>query len=81
MSIKNSKKNRKNGKPSHIVFLCHILPILVDKHGLHAVQPKNHVSNVISQILGYKFEGEDKRFRVWNMKSFKNLTKASFWSE
>ena len=30
----NSKKNQKNEKPKHIVFLCHIVSIQVDKQGL-----------------------------------------------
>jgi hypothetical protein len=35
ISIKNSKKFKKNEKPAHIVFLCHILTIQVDKQGVH----------------------------------------------
>ena len=31
---KNLKKNQKNEKPKHIVFLCHIVSSKVDKQGL-----------------------------------------------
>jgi hypothetical protein len=31
--------------------------------------------------MSYEVKGEEKWIRVWNMKSFKNLTKASFRSE
>jgi hypothetical protein len=34
--IKNSKKNQRNEKPSHIVFLCQILTSPLDKQGLHS---------------------------------------------
>jgi hypothetical protein len=30
----NSKKNQKNEKTKHVVFLCHIVSIKVDKQGL-----------------------------------------------
>jgi hypothetical protein len=33
MGIKNQKKSKKK-KPKHIVFLCHIVSIKVDKQGL-----------------------------------------------
>ena len=42
---KNSKKIPKNEKPKHIVFLCHIVSIQVDKQGLDTYSNKtNHVS-------------------------------------
>jgi len=37
---KNSEKNRKNEKPKHIAFLCHIVSIQVDKHGLDIFKPE-----------------------------------------
>ena len=37
---KNSKKNQKNEKPKHIVFLCHIVSIQVDKQGLDIFKPE-----------------------------------------
>ena len=40
----NSKKNQKNEKPKHIVFLCHIVSIKVDKQGLDILNQTNHVS-------------------------------------
>ena len=48
MSIQNSKKNSKKGKPAHTVFLCDILTTKVDKQGLHSFKRKNHASNVIT---------------------------------
>ena len=33
------QKNQKNGKPNHIVFLCHIVSIQVDKQGLNISKP------------------------------------------
>ena len=42
------KKNLKNGKPAHRVFLCDILTTEFDKQGLHTFKRKNHVSNVVS---------------------------------
>ena len=45
---KKFKKNRKNEKPPHIVLLCHILTIQVDKQGLHGFRRDIHVSQVIS---------------------------------
>ena len=38
------KKNQKNEKPKHIVFLCHIVSIKVDKQGLDISNHTNHVS-------------------------------------
>ena len=35
----NSKKIQKNEKPKHIVFLCHIVSIKVDKQGLDIFKP------------------------------------------
>ena len=81
MSIKNSKKKSKKEKPAHIVFLCHILTITVDKHGINTFCRKIHVSNVISRTLSYEVKGEEKWLRVWNMKSFKSSEMASFWSK
>jgi hypothetical protein len=37
------KKNQKNEKQKHIVFLCHIVSIQVDKQGLDIFKPENHV--------------------------------------
>ena len=37
---KNSKKNQKNEKPKHIVFLCHIVSIQVDKRSLDIFKPE-----------------------------------------
>ena len=37
---KNSEKNRKNEKPKHIAFLCHIVSIQIDKHGLDIFKPE-----------------------------------------
>ena len=37
---KKSKKNQKNKKPKHIVFLCHIVSIQVDKQGLDIFKPE-----------------------------------------
>ena len=34
------KKNQKNEKQKHIVFLCHIVSIQVDKQGLHIFKPR-----------------------------------------
>ena len=36
---KNSEENQKNEKPKHIVFLCHIVSIQVDKQGLDIFKP------------------------------------------
>ena len=36
---KISEKNRKNEKPKHIAFLCHIVSIQIDKHGLDIFKP------------------------------------------
>jgi hypothetical protein len=33
------QKNQKNEKPNHIVFLCHIVSIQVDKQGLDISKP------------------------------------------
>jgi hypothetical protein len=35
----NIQKNQKNEKPNHIVFLCHIVSIQVDKQGLDISKP------------------------------------------
>ena len=42
----NGQKNKKqkNEKPNHIVFLCHIVSIKVDKQGLDILNQTNHVS-------------------------------------
>ena len=37
---KISEKNRKNEKPKHIAFLCHIVSIQVDKQGLDIFKPE-----------------------------------------
>ena len=37
---KIKKKIRKNEKPKHIVFLCHIVSIQVDKQGLDIFKPE-----------------------------------------
>ena len=34
------QKNQKNEKPKHIVFLCHIVSIQVDKQGLDIFKPE-----------------------------------------
>ena len=44
----NEYKKSKNGKPVHIVFLYHILPTQIDKHGIHTTERKLHVPHVIS---------------------------------
>ena len=38
------QKKQKNEKPKHIVFLCHIVSIKVDKQGLDISNHTNHVS-------------------------------------
>ena len=43
------KKNWKNKKPARMAFLCHILTIAVDKHGINTLSQKNHACDVISQ--------------------------------
>ena len=48
---KKIQKNQKKGKQVHIVFLCHILPTQVDKHGIHTIERKLHVTHVISPIV------------------------------
>ena len=53
---KKFKKNQKKEKPAHIVFLCRILTIQVDKQGLYTFRRKIHVSNVIY-------------LKLWRMKS------------
>ncbi len=42
----NGQKNKKqkNEKSNHIVFLCHIVSIKVDKQGLDILNQTNHVS-------------------------------------
>ena len=70
MSIKKLKKNQKNEKPPHIVLLCHILTIQVDKQGLHRFRQDIHVCHVISQISSHEVKCEDKWYGVWNMKRF-----------
>ncbi len=37
---KNSEENQKNEKPKHIVFLCPIVSIQVDKQGLDIFKPE-----------------------------------------
>ena len=39
---KKFKKNQKNGKPAHTVYLCHIPSIQVEKHGIHLFKRKMH---------------------------------------
>ena len=39
---KKFKKSKINGKPPHIILLCHILTIQVDKHGLHTFKRDIH---------------------------------------
>ena len=62
MSMKNSKKFEKNKKPAHMAFLCHILTIAVDKHGINTLSRKIHACDVISQSLSYEVEGEEKGY-------------------
>ena len=38
------QKNQNNQKPKHIAFLCHIMSIQVDKHGLDILKLENNVS-------------------------------------
>ena len=57
---KKFKKNQKNEKPPHIVLLCHILTIQVDKQDLDTLQQKNHVCKVISRTLSYEVKGEER---------------------
>jgi hypothetical protein len=54
------RKNQNNGKHTHIVFLCHILTIQVDKQGLDTFIRKIHASNVTFQTLSIRRQG----FRV-----------------
>ena len=51
MSIYNSKKNLKNGKRAHGVFLCDILTTEFDKQVLHTFKRKNYASNVVSSNI------------------------------
>ena len=44
IKIQKIQKNQKNQKPKHIAFLCHIMSIQVDKHGLDIFKLENHVS-------------------------------------
>ena len=81
MSMKNSKKIKKNEKPAHIVLLCYVLMIQVDKQGLPTFIRGIHVCNVISQISSHEVKCEDKWYEVWNMKRFKSLEMDSFRSK
>jgi hypothetical protein len=51
---KFKKIQKKNEKPMHIVFLCHMLTIQDDKQSVHTFKKKIHLSNVISQTLSYE---------------------------
>ena len=73
--LKCASKIQKKEKPAHIVVLCHILTIQVDKQGLYTFRRKNHVSTVISQTMAYELKGEEKGFWTGNMIILKSSPK------
>ena len=48
------KKHQKNGKPVHMVLLCHILTTQFDKQGIDTFKQNIHICRVISQISNYE---------------------------
>ena len=61
--IKKNQKNQKNEKSSHIVLLCHIVTIQVDKQVVATFIQHIHAYKVISQNLTKSrrsFKGEEK---------------------
>ena len=76
------QKNQKNQKPKHIAFLCHIMSIQVDKHGLDILKLENHVSTLAGPnpklgLMKSNMKRNGFGFQTWK---FQKLTK-SFISE
>src|SRR5215213_6530645 len=74
----NIQKNQKNGKPNHIVFLCHIVSIQVDKQGLDISKPDKSCIYVPRVDL-MKSSMKKSRFgRVSNMEISRTSQKLHF---
>ena len=77
---KNSEENQKNEKPKHIVFLCHIVSIEVDKQGLDII--KQEKACIYPLTLNFVLWSQARREVVLGFKhGKKNLPEASFWSD
>ena len=50
------KKHQKNGKPVHMVLVCHILTTQVDEQGIDTIKRNIRVCGVISQISNYELQ-------------------------
>ena len=78
---KNSKKSTTK-KPKHIAFLCHIMSIQVDKHGLLILkQEKSCIYPRPNRKLdlSYEVKHEEKWFWVSNIEISRTPQKLHFW--
>ena len=71
-------KTQKNEKPNHIVFLCHIVSIKVDKQGLDISNHTNHVSTPLTpklRLMKSSMKISGFGFQTWK---FQNPPKSPF---
>ena len=74
-------KTQKNEKPNHIVFLCRIVSIKVDKQGLDIFKPRKsciYPLTLAKLCLMKSSMHEEKWFLVSNMENSKTSQKLHF---
>ena len=72
------KKHQKNANPPHIVSLCHIVTISVDKESTSIFKQKNLVHGGDFSLLPYEVQGWREVVQVFEHEILKKLPKASF---